>query len=402
MLRPPSRFGSLSALLAVVTTLSSAAGPAFARTKKKHPKHAPAAHQTKRAPGHAAGDRGSAGTGRPRRSRRSPPARAVTPPPAATIRKPARRSARRPRRRRSRSASEAAGRSGPSRTPSRHAANESEGENDDETGTTGPRQPPALRGGVGLGAVYRRLTWTGAHSPGLADYCDVTRTGAGRLAGGLPGRVRRPRIRGQHRRHPLVQPRVRHLVYVRERRQSGRDLRGLPAGPEDAVPAWAPSCRTYRRHTRGRSSCSRRASRKCPASFTRSSGWPRGLRAQIANAIDAEVEAAYLAVVDSGKQAGYIGAPEYFPGLGAYGLEAGGSLGVRVTSVFGLRAGVDFRQYALDLSHATGMLMANQATDRYVTIWGGLEIVLDGAGSGGAVKPRSENKPPAPPVNPAD
>ena len=47
MLRPPSRFGSLSALLAVVTTLSSAAGPAFARTKKKHPKHAPAAHQTK-------------------------------------------------------------------------------------------------------------------------------------------------------------------------------------------------------------------------------------------------------------------------------------------------------------------------------------------------------------------
>ena len=92
----------------------------------------------------------------------------------------------------------------------------------------------------------------------------------------------------------------------------------------------------------------------------------------------------------------------YFPGLGAYGLEAAGSIGVRVTSIFGLRAGVDFRQYALDLSHATGMLMANQASDRYITIWGGLEIVLDGAGSGGAVKPPSENRPPSPPVNPAD
>ena len=76
---PPSRLGSLGAVLALVV-LSS--GPAFARTKKKHPKHAPAHHTI----GHQAKQPAQ-------RSRLNPPPttmarspRARAPPPAAAIR----------------------------------------------------------------------------------------------------------------------------------------------------------------------------------------------------------------------------------------------------------------------------------------------------------------------------
>jgi hypothetical protein len=401
MLRPPSRFGSLSALLAVVTTLSSASGPAFARTKKKHPKHAPAAHQTKHhqgtqpateeAPepathedrGEPAGESGHPAAGGDHQG--SPPDDQQDGQEEGG----------------GEGASEAAGRSGASRTPSRHVANESEGETDDETGTTGPRQPPALRGGVGLGAVYRRLTWTGAHSPGLANYSMSPGPELGGWLEVYPGAfvdrgfgANIGAILSFNRGFGISSTSASgvkadgifedFLLGLKMRFPFGAFVPHVSAAYGGQVFLFSPRIA------------------EVPSVFYAFVRLAAGVRAQIGNAIDAEVEAAYLAVVDSGKQAGYIGAPEYFPGLGAYGLEAGGSIGVRVTSVFGLRAGVDFRQYALDLSHATGMLMANQATDRYITIWGGLEIVLDGAGSGGAVKPPSEDRPPAPPVNPAD
>ena len=51
--------------------------------------------------------------------------------------------------------------------------------------------------------------------------------------------------------------------------------------------------------------------------------------------------------------------------------------------MLGARAGVDFRQYGLDF-HATptSVPLAGGATDRYITVWGGVEIALDGMGSG--------------------
>ena len=61
------------------------------------------------------------------------------------------------------------------------------------------------------------------------------------------------------------------------------------------------------------------------------------------------------------------------------------SLGFRVTSMIGIRVGGDFRQFGLSLHWTTGQpgIMAGGATDRYITAWGGLEIVLDGVGGGG-------------------
>ena len=61
------------------------------------------------------------------------------------------------------------------------------------------------------------------------------------------------------------------------------------------------------------------------------------------------------------------------------------SLGFRVTSMIGVRVGGDFRQYGLSLHSTNGQtsIIAGGATDRYITVWGGLEIVLYGVGGGG-------------------
>src|SRR5439155_16734409 len=64
------------------------------------------------------------------------------------------------------SASEAAGDSAPRRPPASRPHAETENEDEAATGT---RLPPALRGGVGFGSVYRHLTWTGPHT-GLSNY----------------------------------------------------------------------------------------------------------------------------------------------------------------------------------------------------------------------------------------
>ncbi|MFL5306115.1 MAG: hypothetical protein ACJ8F1_12930 [Polyangia bacterium] len=388
MLTPRSRFRSLGAVLAVLTTLSFGAGPAFARTKKKHPKHAPAAHHAK---GHQ--------TTQPATEEPAEPATAEPAGESAPTEQPAPGAQEENDRD---SASEASGESASPRKPTRHPSdeNENEGEKDEASDTTGPRQPPALRGGVGFGALYRRLTWTGAHSSGLSGYALSPGPELGGWLEVYPGAfVDRgfganigavlsfnrgfgmSSTSGSGLKADVIFEDF--LLGLKMRFPLGAFVPHVAAGYGGQVFLFSPRLP------------------EVPSVFYAFVRLAAGLRVQIANAIDAEVEAAYLAVVNPGTQAGYIGAPEYFPGLGAYGLEAAGSLGVRVTSVFGLRAGVDFRQYALDLSHATGMLMANQASDRYVTIWGGLEIVLDGAGSG-AEKPRSDNKPPAPPVNPAD
>ncbi len=105
-----------------------------------------------------------------------------------------------------------------------------------------------------------------------------------------------------------------------------------------------------------------------------------GARLQLTDAVDLDVGAGYLPVVDAGKQSGYVQSTDYFPTMSSYALEATGSVGVRIASVFGIRGGVDFRQFALNTSNAGGMFAAQGGTDRFVTPWLMLEIVVDGAG----------------------
>ncbi len=109
-----------------------------------------------------------------------------------------------------------------------------------------------------------------------------------------------------------------------------------------------------------------------------------GARLQLTDAIDLDVGAGYLPVVDAGKQAGYLQSSDYFPTASAYALEATGSLGVRIAGILGLRAGVDFRQFTVNTSNAGGtMFTAQGATDRFLTPWLMIEIVVDGAGPAG-------------------
>lgn len=106
-----------------------------------------------------------------------------------------------------------------------------------------------------------------------------------------------------------------------------------------------------------------------------------GARLFITQSFDIEAEAAYLAVIDTGKRIGYVGGTDYFPGARANGIDASGSIGLRLTRIIGLRAGVAFRHIAIDTTQATGgtlMLMARGAVDRSIVPWAALELTLDG------------------------
>ena len=395
---PPHR-GWLAGLLALLMIVS-APGPAFARAKKKkHPKHTPAAHHVTPSDSTPADAEKAA----------EPETEAAEPEPGQADKTEKTdkgdNSEAGEADRQTHGPSEAAEESAPTRPASRHPSKDSEAEGENETDDTasasGSRPPPALRGGVGFGAVYRQLTWTGAHPSTLVN--DST-SSAPELGGWLeiyPGAfvdrgfaANVGAILSFNRGFGISSKSASgfnsdvifqdFLVGVKMRFPLGFFVPHVSAAYGGRVFKFSPTIA------------------EVPSVFYAFARLAAGLRAQIADAVDAEVEAAYLAVVDTGSQSGYIGAPEYFPGLGAYGLEAGGSIGVRVTGAFGLRAGVDFQRFALDLSHATGMLMANQATDQYLTIWGGLEVVLDGASGGaGGTKARPESRPPAPPIDSA-
>jgi hypothetical protein len=108
-----------------------------------------------------------------------------------------------------------------------------------------------------------------------------------------------------------------------------------------------------------------------------------GARAQFTPAIDLDLGGGYLIVTGLGTQTGDVQA--LYPNAKAYGVDVNLSLGFRITSMIGIRVGADFRQYGLSLHWRTGQpgIIAGGATDRYITAWGGLEIVLDGVGGGG-------------------
>jgi hypothetical protein len=121
-----------------------------------------------------------------------------------------------------------------------------------------------------------------------------------------------------------------------------------------------------------------------------------GTRIEFTPAIDLDVGASYLFVTNPGSSAGEVAAPGLYPNATAYGVDASLSLGFRVMSAVGLRAGVDFRQIGLATHWKTGdtALRAGGALDRYIAAWGGLEVVFDGVG-GGAGGGESEQAAPA-------
>jgi hypothetical protein len=391
------RLGRLAAFFAVLSMMSSP-GSASARRKKKHSKHAPAAHATE--PGES---KQPATDESPEGDKEDDKAGDTT---GETADEPAAASA--PGRQAGAAGdheeTHRTGSSEASERPARTAPHGADDDGSDEAAGTmagGPRLPPALRGGIGFGAVYRRLTWTGAHASALSDYAMSPGPQLGGWLEVYPGALvdrgfaanlgailSFNRGFGVSSKSPAGDTSSAifedFLLGLKMRFPLGFFVPHVSAAYAGQVFLFTPRLAAV------------------PSVFYGFARLAVGARAQIADAVDAEIEAAYLAVVNSGEQAGYIGAPEYLQGLSTYGLEAGGSIGVRVTGVLGVRAGVDFRQYALDASHATGMLMADKATDRYLTVWGGLEVVLDGAsGSGSPVPPGAGNRPPAPPGDPA-
>jgi hypothetical protein len=108
----------------------------------------------------------------------------------------------------------------------------------------------------------------------------------------------------------------------------------------------------------------------------------------------------YLSVSDPGAQAGQIGSSTYFPRALAYAVDVGVSLTVRLGDLLAVRAGGDLRQYGLDLrAHSSDPLKVGGAVDRYISVWGGLEVILDGqiqdtpAGGGGGGGDDDEKEP---------
>jgi hypothetical protein len=98
--------------------------------------------------------------------------------------------------------------------------------------------------------------------------------------------------------------------------------------------------------------------------------------------VDADVAVNYLIVLGAGSGAGEV--KTLYPSSTANGIDATLSFGVRLMSMVGLRAGVDFRQYGVALHWRSGNpgVQAGGATDRYIAAWGGIEIFFDGVGGG--------------------
>jgi hypothetical protein len=110
-----------------------------------------------------------------------------------------------------------------------------------------------------------------------------------------------------------------------------------------------------------------------------------GVRIQATPMVDIDIGAGFLLVNGLGTQQGEVKSAMLFPRATATGIDAGLSIGVRFSSLIGVRAGADFRQYGIISGYQAGdPVVAGGATDRYITAWGGVELLLDGVGGGPA------------------
>lgn len=108
-----------------------------------------------------------------------------------------------------------------------------------------------------------------------------------------------------------------------------------------------------------------------------------GARVQIMPALDLDLGAAYLYVLNPGSGNGDVASKALYPNATGYGVDVSLSIGYRLFSVVGLRAGGDFRQFGVTTHWKTGDTAprAGGAADRNISVWGGVEIVFDGMGA---------------------
>ena len=119
-----------------------------------------------------------------------------------------------------------------------------------------------------------------------------------------------------------------------------------------------------------------------------------GVRIQATPELDIDLGGGYLIVLTPGQAAGEVASPPLYPKSTAYGIDASLSVGYRITSLIGVRVGGDLRQIGLAThwTSASTALQTGGALDRYISGWGGVEIVLDAVGGGPA---HEEEAPPA-------
>ncbi len=112
-----------------------------------------------------------------------------------------------------------------------------------------------------------------------------------------------------------------------------------------------------------------------------------GARMYFTPTVTLDVGAAYLLVLDPGSGANSLRDPNrFFPKATAFGFDVTASLAFRLTGSIGARAGADLRAYTISNNPDGNTRDVTGAVDRYITIWAGLEVVLDGQGAaaGGA------------------
>lgn len=118
-----------------------------------------------------------------------------------------------------------------------------------------------------------------------------------------------------------------------------------------------------------------------------------GARMYFTPTVALDVSAAYLLVLDPGSGANSIRDPNrYFPQATAFGFDVTASLAFRLTGSIGARAGADLRAYTISNHQNTRDVVG--AVDRYITVWAGVEVVLDGQGAaaGGDDEPAKPSK----------
>jgi len=107
-----------------------------------------------------------------------------------------------------------------------------------------------------------------------------------------------------------------------------------------------------------------------------------GARMYFTPTVVLDVGAAYLLVIDPGSGANSIRDPNrFFPRATAFGFDVTASLAFRLTGSIGARAGADLRAYTINNNPDGATRDVTGAVDRYITLWAGLEVVLDGQGA---------------------
>jgi hypothetical protein len=107
-----------------------------------------------------------------------------------------------------------------------------------------------------------------------------------------------------------------------------------------------------------------------------------GARLYFTPTVALDVAAAYLLVLDPGSGANSIRDPNrFFPKATAFGVDVTASLAFRLTGAIGARAGADLRAYTINNNPEGATRPVTGAVDRYVTLWAGIEVVLDGQGA---------------------